>query len=284
MSDWSPLQTWLSTTPLWILGACLFCAMLAAMAAAIVTRRLLVRRAPAEAQADDSQEGYVVSAVLGLLALLLGFTFSLAVDRFDSRRHLVLQEANAIGTAYLRAQLLPEPHRERMSGLLIRYTDNRLVLAKAGAGGAPALLARNDALVTDIWTAVVSSFASIKGLDFSSAYVESINEVIDLGSARKAARLARVPSAVFGVLFVYMVMAAGVLGYVLRGARRRFAAGCLLLLLTISIMLIIDIDRPISGRIIEGQGPMEDLRRSLAAEPPAVFDRWTVPPGGPSRR
>ena len=77
------------------------------------------------------QESYVVSAVLGLLALLLAFTFSLATDRFEARRVLVLEESNAIGTAFLRTQLLGEPHRARLSQLLIEYTDNRIVLAKA---------------------------------------------------------------------------------------------------------------------------------------------------------
>ena len=68
---------------------------------------------------DSGSEGYVVSATLGLLALLLGFTFSLAIQRFETRRELVLADANAIGTAYLRVQLLDEPHRSRLSGLLI---------------------------------------------------------------------------------------------------------------------------------------------------------------------
>ena len=88
----------------------------------------------------DGQEGYVVSAVLGLLALMLGFTLAMAVDRYETRRALVLEEANAIGTTYLRAQLFGEPHRARLSKLLVEYNDNRLALALARRNDVPTLL------------------------------------------------------------------------------------------------------------------------------------------------
>ena len=273
--DWSVLQNWLSLTPLWIVASVLFVTIcLAALTGAALRTQRDRRVSALETQAEAGQEGYVVSAVLGLLALLLGFTFSLAVDRFDARRLLVLEEANAIGTAYLRSQLLPEPHRSRMSGLLIRYTDNRLALGEAKPDGVPPLLVKNDALVTDIWAAAAAAFDSIKSLNFSSAYVQSINSVIDVGSARKAARQARVPPEVFAALLVYMVVAAGVLGYVVRGVALRVAGGLLLALLTLSLSLIIDIDRPSMGGVVESQTPMEDLVKSLEAQPPAVFDKW----------
>ena len=77
---------------------------------------------------DHNQESYLVGSMSGLLALLMAFSFSMALDRYEERRHLVIQEANAIGTAYLRSQLLDEPHRARLSGLLVDYTDNRIAL------------------------------------------------------------------------------------------------------------------------------------------------------------
>src|SRR5215469_2478248 len=89
-------------------------------------------RAPTSASLrSEGQEGYIVSGVLGLLALIMGFTLAMSVERFEARRQVVLEEANAIGTAYLRSQLLGEPHRTRLSRLLVEYTDNRLVLATA---------------------------------------------------------------------------------------------------------------------------------------------------------
>ena len=284
---WSAFDDWIAASPLPIVGTALFLAM--CMAAALGTVLQVWsdhdhKAAPNET--SDEQEGYVVTAVLGLLALLLGFTFSLAADRFEARRHLVLEEANAIGTVYLRAQLLPEPHRSRISNLLIRYTDNRIVLGHAKPGLAQQrLLATSDTLLTDLWSATAAGFDAIKDLPFSAVFVESVNNLIDLDGARKAARQAHVPVEVFGVLFAYQVTAAGVLGYVLRGARGRMTAGLLLALLTLSFLLIVDIDRPTLGGIVEDQGPMLELRKSLAAQPPRVFDKWrtTPQPAGPSR-
>jgi len=200
----------------------------------------------------------------------------MAVERFDARRLLVLEEANAIGTAYLRSQVLPEPHRGRMSELFVRYTDNRVVLAKAEPGSAAQkqLLASNDALLTDIWAGTAAAFDSIKELDFSSEYIDSVNSVIDLDASRKIARLARVPTEVFGVLFLYVVVTSAIMGYVLRGMRGRLAGAVLLALITLSMTLILDINRPVHGAISESQRPMEELRKSLAAQPPAVFDKW----------
>lgn len=278
---WQPFQQWLSTAPLLLIALVLFGAMVLAAALGVALRAWRDRRRQEDEEDEAGQEGYIVSAVLGLLALLLGFTFSLAVDRFDARRLLVLEEANAIGTTYLRAQLLPEPHRARMSDLLIRYTDNRLALARTPLREAPPLLKANDQLVTDMWAATSAAFPSIQGLDFSSAYLDSVNHVIDLDASRKAARAARVPAEVFVVLFVYLVVTAAVMGYVLRGLRGRLAACFLLALLTLSLLLVIDIDRPLGGGVSEAQGPMEALSVSLKAQPPQVFDRWRTPPAAP---
>jgi hypothetical protein len=89
--------------------------------------------------------------------------------------------------------------------------------------------------------------------------------------------LARVPAEVFAIMLIYMVTTAAVLGYALRGARGRLAAGSLLALLTLSLMLIIDINRPVRGGITESQRPMEDLQKSLTGWSPTVFDKWRTP-------
>jgi hypothetical protein len=250
------------------------------MLAAALGRGLRLRLTRSKAASDDGREGQadlILSAVLGLLALLLGFTFSIAVDRYETRRGLVLQEANAIGTAYLRAQLLEEPHRTRMSDLLVRYTDNRITLAKASRDRARVLIKTNDALVTEIWTAVKASYPTIKPYPFSAAYLEAINSMIDIGSERVVARLARVPVAVFVVLFVYVLTTAAVLGYVLAGRRSRHVASFLLALLSLALVLIVDINRPTAGAVREGQGPMESLRQTMDTWRPATFDAAPTP-------
>ncbi|MFK4875030.1 hypothetical protein [Novosphingobium sp. ZW T3_23] len=227
---------------------------------------------------DDDVNGAIVPAVLGLLALLLGFTFALAIDRFETRRALVLEEANAIGTAYLQAQVLPQPHRERVSALLVRYTDNRVVLARTEAPeDRRQRLADNDRTVNDIWAATLAGFDSIKGLDMSSAFVSSINAVIDLDTSRKTGRMAHVPEEVFWVLIVYVLVTAAILGYTMR-TRSSFHLACVMhVLVVMSLMLIIDIDRPAAGGIRESQFPMELLSKSMHAEPRAAYDRWRTP-------
>jgi len=278
--DWQFLEAWLSGANLLVIAVSLFAALCLAATGGALLHGYRRRKRGGDTEAESGQEGYIVSAVLGLLALLLGFTFSMAVDRFDARRFLVLEEANAIGTTYLRAQLLPEPHRARVTYILVQYTDNRLILAKAPSGS-PAqqeALRVNDALVTDLWAATSAAFDSVKALDFSTAFVSSVNTVIDLDASRKMARVTRVPTEVFGVLIVFLVATAGVLGYVMQSTRSRREAALLLGLLTLSLILIIDINRPLLGGISESQRPMEDLRATLAARPPTVFDKWRSPP------
>lgn len=273
---------WLLETPIWLIGLVLFGGMaLAAFAGWLIRRRRDLQRgksAEEKGNKDDSHEGYLISAILGLLALLTGFTFSLAIDRFDTRRQNVLIEANAIGTTYLRTQLLEEPHRTRISNLLTDYVDVRLALAEAPRDRMQPLLEANDQLITDLWTATVAAFPTMRGYDFSSSFLETMNQVIDEDAVRKTARRAHVPPAVFFLLFIYQFVSAGALGYVLPAdSRGRVSAALVFLLFGLALMLILDLDRPTGGRIRESQEPMEALRETLRSKPPTVFDRFNAP-------
>jgi hypothetical protein len=267
------LGTWLGQMPLWAAGLIML-AILLLIAGIGYGMRLVhdARSPPTDSEKEGGQEGYLVSGVLGLFALLLGFTFALAVDRFDMRRGFVLDEANAIGTAYLRAQLLEAPHRERISKLLVDYTDNRLVLAQLQGPPSPEQVVEHDRLVTGLWQATVAAFPSIRDYDFSSSFIDSMNTVIDLDASRIASRRAHVPPEVFVVLGIYGAGVALVLGYVLIGWRGRVAGAFLIALFTLAMLLIIDIDMPTTGGIRESQAPIERIRATLAASPPAVFD------------
>ena len=232
------------------------------------------RRGVEREQDETGAEQLIVSAILGLLALLLGFTFALAIDRFDTRRGLVVAEANAIGTAWLRAQLLDEPHRSRLSRLLEGYAANRLELARAqDRGEGLPLLQRNDAYQNRIWQATVEAVRPIRNLEISSTLVEAMNNVIDTGAERKAARRAHVPPRVLTILLVYMGVTAYAVGYALLGGRVRWAAIVLLLLLSLSYLLILDIDQPTRGGIREQQSAMEDLIASMRSGPPPAAVR-----------
>src|SRR4030095_4387887 len=137
--------------PIWLIALATLVLLIGMMFLGALIRRRRDGRAEGEEEAR-THEGYIVSGALGLLALLLGFTFALAVDRFDARRGLVLEEANAIGTTYLRAQLLDEPHRSRLSRLLAGYAQNRLDLANASDyERRVTLMAQTNAYQTRLW-------------------------------------------------------------------------------------------------------------------------------------
>jgi hypothetical protein len=261
---------WLNTAPVPLLG--LIC--LIAMFTAASIGRLIYNHGPRPRSDKDGGESYSVSAILGLLALLTGFTFSLAIGRFETRRELVLEHANAVGTAYLRVQLLPEPHRARLSGLIVEYTDNAVALASAPPDKTAPLLAKDDDIITRMWAATAAGYDSVQERPYAGTFVSAINTLIDNDGARRAARTARLPTEIFLVLLVYLLGAAGILGYLLKSGPGRTAGMFLIVLFTLSLLLVLDIDRPTTGTIRESQRPMEDLRASLRNQPPAVFDRW----------
>lgn len=239
-------------------------------------RKRQQRRSDDASESGESvaQEGYLLGSALGLLGLLLAFSFGMVLNRYEERRALVTPEANAIGTAYLRAQLLDEPHRARLSQLLVDYTDNRIKLASS-EGGRRALFARNDQLLTDIWAAVRAARESALAHGLTTALLTSYNEVIDLDTERKVAWDLRVPEQVHPLLILYLALTAGVVGHQVDGPRGKRAAVVLFVLAALAIMVIVDINRPMSGRARESQRPMLMLLQSLKAQAPTAFDRFT---------
>ena len=256
----------------------LFVAMVLAALAGNVVRQRRQRRDPC-AEARSERDGYIVTSTLTLLGLLIGFTFALAVDRYEARRLLVVDDANAIETLYLRAQLLDEPHRTRFSNLLVRYVDNHIRLGHNGAGGdaGQRLLADNQRLQAELWTATLPAFDSIRGIDFSTAFVDSVNRVIELDATRTSVRVAQIPAVIFDLLFVYAVVTAFMLGNDLVGRGGQLSGFFLLGLFTLALMLLTDINRPVTGAIRESQQPMERLQDMLRHSPPGRFDRLKSP-------
>lgn len=230
----------------------------------------LFRSRPDDERAS-SEEGYIVSGVVGLLALLLGFTFSLALDRYETRRGLVLEEANSIRTAYMRSQTFADPRRTELDRLFVAYARNRVALGSSHPGDEEFMnrVALNGRLQRQLWA---TSLAAISGQrdDISSAYMDSMNQVIEIGAARRAAREVRIPPRVFLILAIYMTTTAVVLGYVM-GPRRRKAILALLVLTTLCYGLVLDIDDATGGAIRENQRPMQNMVPYLvpAAPPPA---------------
>ena len=263
----------LSRTSIWLLGLLLFLAMGAAVLVGAWLSQRVDRLPDRWGHLTETQIGYVVTTVYTLLGLLIGFTFSVAVERFQYRRELVVRDAAAIEQLYLRAQLLEEPHRSRFSDLLVRYAANHIELAQVRREDAHAakLLAQDNMLERDLWTATVPAFQSIRSIDFSSSFVDSVNEVIAIDVERKAVRSGAIPRAIIVLLIFYSLIAAALLGAVMKSRKGEIVSVVLLGLSTMALMLIADINRPVEGTIRESQEPMKRMLERLRANPPAVY-------------
>jgi hypothetical protein len=250
----------LDTFPIWVTAIMIAALLLSGC-------ELGYRLARRKGEVEKADQAHVLSAVLGLLGLLVGFTFSITVNRHELRRTLVVEEANAIGTEYLRAQLTPEPFRTRLAEALRRYTDVRLAHAAAGEDEAAKARAeaRADSLQKQLWATTVEAEPYVEPAALSSLVTAGMNALIDAESSRRAALDARLPSIAFGSLLLYAVVAAAMLGFVSGSGQHHSRAGAdiLLLLLTLAFALILDLDRPSRGAMNVSQQPLIDLRATM---------------------
>src|SRR3954451_20474461 len=160
------------------LALLLFGAILGATALGILTGRAMRRHS----QHLSEPLAVLQAALLGLVGLILAFGLSMAVGRYDARRTAVVDDANAIGTTYLRAQTLREPLRTRSLADLARYTDTsiRLSLAVPGSAASRAAVADGAPLQRSLWRLAGQSLAGSPGDSAPRLYVESLNEMIDM--------------------------------------------------------------------------------------------------------
>lgn len=228
------------------------------------------RRQGQRAPDKEPHVGALQGALLGLLALLLGFSFAMAQARYDARRALVVEEANAIGTAYLRAQLLPGPAAPEAADALRRYVDVRLTHLGERVDE-PALreaIVKTEQLHDYLWTRAAKA-ARQDPSPIASLFVASLNEVIDLHARRLAAFRNHVPEAVFLLLYCVAAVAMAVTGYAagLGGHRGFWPTVTTAVLIAVVIVVVMDLDRPRRGLITVSQQSMVDLRDSLNRAP-----------------
>lgn len=214
-----------------------------------------------------SQIGGVQGAVLGLLGLLLGFTFSMAVNRYETRRDFVLQEANAIGTTFLRAGLLPEDHQQPVKDLLRQYVEVRLKL-QAAAEDAFAVsegFRRSQEIQNALWQHV-ENVAREAPTPITATFVSALNEMIDTDAARVAAARNQIPIGVWGLLIFVAAVGCFTTSYGSGAQGKRSGFSTLLLpgLLTVVIISIFDLTHSHQGLIGISQQPMIDLQQSIA--------------------
>lgn len=228
--------------------------------------RLQKQRARQNEEANSLKT--IEGAVLALLGLLLGFTFSMSVSRYDQRRQLEVEEANAIGTTWLRTTLLLEPARSAEQTLLRQYVPARQGFFAAGTSRVEVdrSLARSGVLQAQMWK-VASEAAQAERDPVTALFLASLNEAIDAAEKRTAAFENRIPvSAWIMLLFV------GFSGSVLVGVGLQTRSRLLLLVLPVvvatALVEIRDLDSPRSGFIHVDQHSMERLAEEISAGPP----------------
>ncbi|MBS0195240.1 MAG: hypothetical protein JSR77_00620 [Planctomycetes bacterium] len=217
---------------------------------------------------ETGQIGAVQAAVLGLLGLLLGFSFSGASNRFLERQDLITSEANAIGTAYLRADLLDEPHRTDLREGLRKYTEHRLRVSQSlrrGIGEAD--VAQISNLHNAIWKAAAEG-ANAKPV-VALAVLPPVNDVIDVHSLRVYSGMKHLPVLVMVLLIGSSVLAIGVMAYGtgLAGKRHFMLHSALALLIGVALWTTIDLDHPRAGLLKLSDEPLAALR--FDASPPS---------------
>jgi hypothetical protein len=207
------------------------------------------------------------SAMMVLLALLLAFSFAMAEGRFDTRQQLVVDEANAIGTADLRSQMLTEPYQQEVRKSLRDYVDSRLAYYQAGIDPEKLLetSARTNQLQKDLWAEAMAAADHSVTPVLIALFISSLNDVIDLSAKRDAARRNHVPEIVYFFLFVVAGLSISILGFGTGlGNHRHFYLTTLVAFLVASaILVVMDLDRPRRGIIEVSQQSMVDLRNNL---------------------
>jgi ABC-type multidrug transport system fused ATPase/permease subunit len=239
------------------------------------------RRKQASVAEAITQANAVLVSMLGLLALLLAFTFSAALQRYEDRSQTVVAEANAIGTTYLRARLLPEGVRDEVQALLRQYLDVRIQEGRVDAtdpDSYESLLHQAKLMEAQLWDHAVRAAELDKSVVTSGLFIQSLNELIDASTTRNAALNRQVPEIVLYLMIATIVLTTATLGYAsgIAGHRVTLAAFILLILIALVVYLIIDLDRPRRGVIQVSHESMLSLKQTIGAA-----QGHTVQPGSP---
>jgi hypothetical protein len=252
--------TVLDALPLWGLFLAIVALVLAAIEGGY---RLGSHRHNQPGREKETPVGAMVGAMLGLLAFMLAFTFGMASSRFDTRKQLVLDEANAIGTTYLRAAMLPE-RRDEIRDLLRSYVDTRLEAVRSGRVAEEIL--RSEDIQGQLWSAATAIGLQRGDSIVVGLFVESLNEVIDLHAKRVTAGLRnRIPGAIWATLLTIAMLSLAAMGYHagLVGTVRSLTILVVAVTFSAVIALIADLDRPQEGTLTVSQQALVDLRQSM---------------------
>lgn len=220
----------------------------------------------------------VEGALLGLLALLLGFAFAMAMSRFDTRKQVVLDEVNDLATTFLRAHLLPERRQATCVRLLEEYVQSRIDFLRAGTDEVLSRKAQAAScqLQVRLWSEAVAAAHEDPNEVRTGYFIESLNNLIDDHTKRSIAMENHVPEAILHLLILVATLAIAVTGYSagLREKRLKALWAILVVLTASTLIVIIDLDRPRRGLIrvsedgmIRLQSDLEDFHRGISASP-----------------
>ncbi|MEO6809903.1 MAG: hypothetical protein ABI353_12390 [Isosphaeraceae bacterium] len=255
--------------PTWTITVGLFCGMLAANE---IGFRLGRRHHREETEPSRTVSGALKASVLGLVALLLAFSFSATTNRYNMRQRIVLDQANAVGTCYQRAGLLPEPSRDRIRETLRQYVRTRLDDSRAGYDRAEMTRMREeiDRLLNTLWSAVEEANRSQPDAVRNSMIVPAANEVIDLSSSRAWASRNHLPDPVLVLLLASVLVSGLLLGHSSGQSGKRHVGlwSASNLILALVLFVVLDFDRPRRGLIRVDQTPLVELDASFKRTAP----------------
>jgi CDP-diglyceride synthetase len=220
------------------------------------------------AEPPQGAVGSVVGAVLGLLAFMMAFTFGMTANRFDTRKQLLLEEANSIAATYRRAGLLPSPQDETCRALLREYVDVRIQ-----AVGSPDLLrvalVRCSDIHRELWSHAVTLARADMNSDIGALFVESLDDTINLHTSRVIVALQyRIPTSIWTLLILLAVLSMGGVGYQFGIGGRGSVALMLVLSVSFSlvVLLIAELDSTLKGSIKVDQQPMIFLQEMMEVD------------------
>jgi hypothetical protein len=216
-----------------------------------------------------SQVGTMQAAVLGLLGLLLAFTFGIAQDRYETRRLMVVHEADAISTAYLRADVLPDPVVGEVRRLFRDYVDVRIDYYRAAdEHNAPELIANAERIQGKLWKEAVHVAHDDPRSVPVGLFLQSLNETFDVYDQVLAAQI-RIPGRIIALLMLVAIVGVGTVGYAFGLGRRRQVLGTVMLSVLVSAIVLVslDLDRPRTGRIRVGFQSMQRLWETVNRTP-----------------
>jgi hypothetical protein len=215
---------------------------------------------------EDDREDFslVIAATLTLLGLIIGFSFSMAVSRYDLRKNYEEAEANAIGTEYVRADLLPAADAERIRLLLRQYLDERVMFYRIrDSRELQHINAVTSQLQTDLWNSVKSP-AEAKPTPVVALAVSGMNDVLNSQGYTQAAWWNRIPIAAWGLMMAIAICCNLLIGYgALHAEAKSVRLIVLPLVVSISFLLIADIDSPRSGIIHVSPQNLLSLAQSI---------------------